>query len=151
MGYVKCNICGGNMIAKEGKNSVYKNDILQHRICPQKKIGAENTELYKKIKDSIVEALIQYGSPEAKSRGLNWMFINSQINGLISRGFSYDDILYSFEMCIQRDKVFWGFGRVNKFIEQDKIQKQKYDEVKNIVPIENKKIKFNLKGGDYEW
>lgn len=139
------------MLSRVGGNNVVKNNSFQHKKCPKKKIVGEDLSKYKQIKDAIVEAMIEYGSPEAKARGLNWYFINSQINGLINKGFSYEDILYSFEMCIKRDKIFWGFGRVNKFIEQDVSLKNKYEEVKqSIVPVDE--IKFNYKGGDeLEW
>jgi len=151
MGYVRCSVCGKNMIDKVGGNNILIDNVLQHKKCPIKVITDNDTLIkYKELKDTIVEALIDYGSPEAKSRGLNWLHINAQINGLIQRGFSYEDILYSFKMCIERDKVFWGFGRVSKFIDQDIILRDKYNETKNnIKPVEE--VEYKFKESTYDW
>lgn len=151
MGYVNCNNCGERMLAKVGKNSIVKNGVFQHKKCPQKKLEGEDLAIYKKIKDAIVEAYIEYGSSEAKQRGLNWLFINNQVNKLVNDGFSYDDILYSFESCIKRDKVYWGFGRVNKFIEQDTLTRKKVLAYHEEVAQIEKPEKFKYEEDDFTW
>jgi len=133
-----------------GKNSVFYNGQYHHKRCPQEKLSLEDSSVYKELKDSIVEALFLYGSPEARDRGLNWFSINGQINKLKQDGFTLDDMLYSFNRCIQRDKTFWGFGRVNKFISQDTLLHHRMEQVKEKVndPVE---VKFSHTAEEYEW
>lgn len=122
---VKCPACQKIMhINSTSKNLIVEGGIARHKKC--KTVGDEHLLL---LKDAILHAFAECpANEEVSRRGLFWIGIMGQIRGFIEKGFTYEEQLYSFNLCIKRDKVYYGYGRLNRFIDSDILQLRKYNE-----------------------
>lgn len=139
---VKCSVCGG-AIKMKGKNHKTVDGEERHIRCPAPKFSDEEKALLPEFKKTITNALVDYGSQEARERGLNWKYIFFQVSKFRKEGYSLSDQLYCFNKCIERDKAFWGYGRIAKFIAQDTESHRRILEATKLETTEVKRT-YNL-------
>lgn len=121
-----CAICGKQMIVKADSKGVVisSTGLPQHSKCMPK------DRYLSDLKDAILLAYTyHYANEEVLNRGLFWKNIISQIKQLCDKGYTTEEQLNCFNLCVERDKVYWGYGRVNRFIEADTIRYRQYKEL----------------------
>lgn len=111
MARVRCELCGGYVYTDKG-NHIQIDGKDYHRKCVEsEQTSKADAEAYKRLKSAIYDLCIRHDRP------INWGLIGKQIKDLLLEGFDYDDQLYALEWLYERDgEIFWGYGRVKKFI-----------------------------------
>lgn len=139
---VKCAICGRN-VETSANNYVFANGLHQHKKCPKSaKLSEEDKKDYKELTDAIKWVAVKDDKP------LNWKLITSQIKRYKEMGYSYKDQLYTLKYVVERDGVFWGYGRIEKFFEHALNYRKKEEEMKKKLEklkIETKQNQQTLK------
>jgi len=121
---VKCEICGNNVDTGAG-NYIFANGIHQHKKCPHKsKLSPEEIKDRKELTDAIQWVSIKWDA------SLNWPLITKQIKVLLEKGYNYQDQLYALKWLVNKDDKFWGYGRVEKFIEHAMHYKEQENKLK---------------------
>lgn len=117
MARVECAICG-SLVNTTANNYVFANGLHQHVKCPAKKnvLDEEEKKLYRELTDCIKWAYVEHKLGD--KTGLNWSLITSQIKKLKEAGYSYEDQIYALKWLVDRDGGYWGYGRLEKFIEE---------------------------------
>ena len=121
-----CCICGKQIIIKADTKSV----VISPKGLPQHKKCMPKDRFLSDLKDAILLAYTyHYANEEVLKRGLFWQRIMGQITDLCDKGYTTEEQLNCFNLCMERDKVYWGYGRVNRFIESDTIRFRQYNEM----------------------
>lgn len=124
MARVHCELCDGYVFTGKG-NHIEVDSKHYHRKCIEgEKMSGESAESYKLLRSTVRELCVRHDRP------VNWGLIGKQIKDLLMEGFDYDDQLYALEWLYNRDgEIFWGYGRVKKFIYHALEHRKKEEEV----------------------
>ena len=134
MARVKCEVCGGYVIT--GKtNYTYENGFHKHKTCPRGKsdTSPEETKARNELTLAIKYTSVKYGKP------LNWKLIGTQIQTLRDRGYSYEDQLYALKWVVEKDGAYWGYGRIEKFIDHALEHRRRHMEFVEKLEAQKKK------------
>ena len=130
-----CPLCGRKVV-RTSKNVLLVDGNLCHKKCPKSKVdrtlSEQDKEDYKKLTDLIVKYRNECPKgfyQENPNVRLNFKALTPRIKKLKEQGYSYSDMIYALNECIDTQGGFWGFGSVENRI-QDIIERKKQREEK---------------------